>query len=141
MKNIIGILLILIGIYSCTSTKETTNSKEMVSTDTTKDTIRIVNEELEYELLIIDIGFDSWMVTQRSMNFYSQPNLEAKNNMYVIEWNSRVLHPNRYASLLYEQQIEYDSSIDYGKELNYKLYMYFQFFQQKYNQKLLAYGR
>ena len=31
------------------------------------------------------------------------------------------------------QQINYDDKIDYGMEVNYLLYMYFEFFQDKYN--------
>ncbi len=136
MKNIAGIFIVVILMFACTSSKKAANSDEIVSTDKTKDTIRIVNEELEYEILIIDIGFNSWLVTQRPITYYSQPTLEIKNNLNVIEWNIRVMNPFRYNSMLYEQTIEYRSGIDYGKEVNYMLYMYFKFFQEKYNQRL-----
>jgi len=136
MKNIAGIFIVVILMFACTSSKKAVNSSEIVITEKTKDTIRIVNEELEYEIIIIDIGFNSWLVTQRPITYYSQPTLEIKNNLNVIEWNIRVMNPFRYNSMLYEQTIEYRSGIDYGKEVNYMLYMYFKFFQEKYNQRL-----
>ncbi len=136
MKNIAGIFFVVILMFACTSSKKAVNSSEIVITEKTKDTIRIVNEELEYEIIIIDIGFNSWLVTQRPITYYSQPTLEIKNNLNVIEWNIRVMNPFRYNSMLYEQTIDYRSGIDYGKEVNYMLYMYFKFFQEKYNQRL-----
>ncbi|MEN8125008.1 MAG: DUF6146 family protein [Bacteroidota bacterium] len=137
MKNLMIIFIFSMIIYSCGSTQTTAdNNKTVKVNEQSKDTIRIANDELEYEIIIIEIGFDSWLVTQKPMSYYSQNTLEFKNNMYVIEWNQRVTQPNRYNPNLYEQQIDYDPTVDYGMEVNYKLYMYFMYFQQKYNQKL-----
>lgn len=140
MKNLIGLILVFILIYGCMSQKEVTNSDEIVATDATKDTIKIVNEELEYEIIILEIGFDSWLVTQRPITYYSQWVLESRNYIYVTEWNQRALRINYNNSDLYLQTIDYNPQIDYGKEVNYLLYMYFKFFEQKYDQSL-AYGR
>ncbi len=136
MKILLFILLIITTIYSCNSSQKSINSNDIKPTNTSLDTIRIVNEELEYEILIIEMGFESWLVTQKPMWYYSNNTLAIKNKFHVIEWNQRVLQPLIYNPSLYEQQINYDRTIDYGIEVNYKLYMYFQFFQQKYNQKL-----
>ena len=38
--------------------------------------------------------------------------------------------------MLYEMQIDYQNNINYGYEVNYILYNYFVYFQQKYKQKL-----
>lgn len=126
----------MILIYSCTSSSNTTNSSSLVSTNASNDTIKIANEELEYEILIIETGFESWLVTQKPMWYYSNNTLAIKNQFYVVEWNQRVLQPFVYSPSLYEMQINYNPVVDYGIEVNYKLYMYFQFFQQKYKQKL-----
>ncbi|MEM7382459.1 MAG: DUF6146 family protein, partial [Bacteroidota bacterium] len=56
--------------------------------------------------------------------------------IYVINWNNRVLQPQQFSQRLYELQINYDPTIDYGYELNYKLYNYFIYFQRKYRQRL-----
>lgn len=136
MKNLIGIIIVLLIIFSCTTSQKATTSNEIVSTHTGKDTIRIVNEELEYEIIIYELGFDSWLVTQPPISYYSQFALEAKNYRYVVEWNQRVLEPFRYDPTLYEQRIDYEPMVDYGMEVNYLLYKYFEFFEQKYKQRL-----
>lgn len=101
----------------------------------TKDTIRITNEEIEFEIIIIDVGFDSWVLTNaKPRSFYSQQYLEAKNRIFVSNWNQKVL--SFYNTRLYGFRIDYDFGIDYGYEVNYLLFNYFLFFQQKYRQKL-----
>jgi len=136
MKNLLLISLVFISLFSCNTPKSVKNSKEIITTDQKQDTIRIANDELEYEIIILDIGFDSWLVTQRPMSYYSNQTLRMKNIFYVAEWNQRVLQPFNYSSNLYEQPINFDPNIDYGLEVNYLLYQYFQFFQKKYNQRL-----
>ena len=54
----------------------------------------------------------------------------------VMNWNNRVVQPQLWNPNLYELPIDYDPSIDYGYEVNYKLYNYFIYFQRKYNQRL-----
>ena len=135
LKNVFILILIISGI-SCSTTKKVPTSRAIEPVETTQDTIRIVNEELEYEIIIFEIGFESWLVTQFPRSFYSNQTLAVKNYMMVIEYNIRVSDPMRYNSMLYQQLIDYRSNIDYGMEVNYLLYMYFKFFQQKYNQRL-----
>ena len=137
MKHLMTIFFLAILIYSCNTPKSATIKKGVITTEKVADTIRIVNEELEYEIIIIDVGFESWLVTQKPIWYYSNSTLRIKNNFYVIEWNIRVDQPFVYDPHLYELPIDYSPHIDYGKEVNYKLFMYFQFFQQKYKQKLL----
>lgn len=139
MKDIVLIFIgiVFISFYGCNSTKSNLeNNNKTITTNTVNDTIKISNEELEYEIIIIEIGFESWLVTQKPITYYSNNTLRIKNNFNVVEWNQRVLQPSLYDPILYEQLINYDPAIDYGIEVNYKLYMYFQYFQQKYHQKL-----
>jgi hypothetical protein len=58
----------------------------------------------------------------RPEGYYSQSFLENRNQLYVVNWNQRVLQPLRYNPNLYELQIDYQPHIDFGYELNYKLY-------------------
>ena len=136
MKYLMVVLFLSVLIYSCDSPKTVVNQDNISLTEKVADTIRIENKELEYEIIIIDIGFESWLVTQKPIWYYSNSSLRIKNNFYVTEWNIRVNQPFVYDPHLYELPIDYSPHIDYGKEVNYKLYMYFQFFQQKYKQKL-----
>lgn len=136
MKKLLTVIVLIITIYGCSSSKQVNQKKELTSTNEKQDTIRIVNEELEYEIIILDVGFDSWLVTQKPMSYYSNQTLRVKNIFYVSEWNQRVSQPFRYNSDLYQQTIDYSPNIDYGLEVNYLLYQYFQFFQKKYKQRL-----
>jgi hypothetical protein len=136
MKTLGLLLLLCIGIYSC----KTTNNL-VTTSDTTaavaNDTVRIANEAIEYEILIIEPGFNFWLQSiAKQKGYYSQQFLESRNSLYVAAWNNRVLNSSRYNPNLYEMQIDYNSSIDYGYEVNYKLYNYFIYFQLEYKQKL-----
>ena len=135
MKNIIYISILIIFIYSCSTTKKRTSS---VSSNTTSDTLRIANDSLEYEIMIIEPGFNAWLVTQRPRGFYGETFLENRNRIYVTEYNQRVLQPQRFDPLLYEQQINYDPVIHYGYEVNYLLYHYFLYFEQQFNQRFIT---
>ena len=101
-----------------------------------KDTIRIANDSLQYEVIIIEPGFDSWLVTQKPRNYYSLQYLENHNIRFVTQWNNRVAQPFAYDPNLYEMRIDYSSSIHYGYEVNYLLYHYFMYFQSRYKQRL-----
>ena len=104
---------------------------------TVNDTVKIENDSLEYQILIIEPGFNVWLeTTARPEGYYSQKYLENRNIILVNEWNARVMQPQRYNPQLYEMQIDYRAGIDYGYEVNYKLYNYFIYFQLAYNQIL-----
>ncbi len=141
---ILFIAVVFIGVlHSCKSSKSSKESveisdKEKVAFNATKgDTISIADSETEYEIIIIEPGFNFWLQSiARPEGYYSQSFLENRNRILVIEWNQRVIQPLRFDTNLYEIQINYDANVDYGYEVNYKLYNYFVYFQRKYNQRL-----
>ncbi|SFR46289.1 hypothetical protein SAMN04490243_1792 [Robiginitalea myxolifaciens] len=101
------------------------------------DSVLIANKESEYEIVIIEPGFYNWLITiARPEGYYSQTFLENRNQVFVTNWNNRVLLPAQYDSRLYVLPIDYDPKEDYGYEVNYKLYNYFIYFQRRYNQRL-----
>ncbi|MDO6758814.1 DUF6146 family protein [Tamlana sp. 2_MG-2023] len=139
MKYILYFLLIVGFILSCKTSKPSTASKKDENLEALKqnDTVTIANKEEEYEIIIIEPGFNYWVASQaQPRGFYSQTFLENRNQLYVIEWNQRVLQPQRYPPNLYELQINYDQGTDYGYEVNYLLYNYFIYFQLTYKQRL-----
>ncbi len=140
MKNLLLVGFICVFAFSCnTSKKTTTNSSKGVNT-AEQDTVRIANEELEYEIIIIDPGFNSWLFSRaRQRGFYDQIYFETRNRVLVNEWNQRVLQPMRHNPNLYEMQINYDPNTDYGYEVNYLLYNYFLYVQLNYNQRLSSF--
>ena len=140
MKNLLLILLISFSIYSCKTPNRVNNSSVIKANLKSQDTVRIANDSLEYEIIIIEPGFNFWLQSvAKPEGYYSQEFLENRNWLYVTEWNNRVLDPQRYDPNLYELQIDYNPSIDYGYEVNYKLYYYFIYFQRHYKQQLTGF--
>lgn len=134
--------ILLVGIIGCCiacseKLPSVSASEKEIFNQTTNDTVTIENDSLEYEIIIIDPGFNSWIQgIARPRGYYSQTFLESRNIYYVTEWNRRALQPMRYNPNLYEMQINYQAHIDYGYEVNYQLYNYFIYFQRKYGQRL-----
>ena len=141
MRNIAYIVLLFIFVLACSTQKVALNPEEKALFNAQQpDTVAIKSEKTEYEIIIIEPGFNAWLESiARPRGYYSQTFLENRNAIYVAEWNRRVLNPFTYNPNLYEMQIDYDPSIDYGYEVNYKLYYYFIYFQRKYNQRLAGF--
>ena len=140
MKNFLMFLLLGLTVYSCQTTGKTVGqTHDPYDTDTLtvdNDTVRIANDSLEYEIIVIEPGFSTFLVSQaRPEGYYSLSYLENKNKFLVTEYNQRVNQPFRYDTGIYSQEINYDPQIDYGYEVNYKLYYYFVFLSQHYNQR------
>lgn len=136
MKKIVISLLLIIALASCHFGKNIVNKEKKSTAEKTSDTIRIANDSLEYEVIIIDSGFNSWLYgNAQPRGFYSESYLENRNQIYVNEWNNRVMQPLRYNNL-YEMQINYDRNIHYGYEVNYLIYNYMIYFQIMNKQQL-----
>jgi hypothetical protein len=130
--TLIPVLLLIICISSCGGVK-----KDIQNTvNSGNDTVRIANDSLEYEIIIIEPGFNNWLATQRPRGFFEQFWLENRNIFLVTEFNNRVYNSTQFDPDLYMLPINYDQSIDYGYEVNYLLWNWFQFFQERNNQKL-----
>ncbi len=110
-------------------------SKNVAASQTTNDTIRIANDSLEYEITIIDPGFSAWILRAAPRGYYSQQYLEARNRMWVQQWN--ILATSSQATRnLFIMTIDYDPKIDYGYEVNYMLFNYLTYFQLTNNLSL-----
>lgn len=135
MKNFFYILVLGFIIYSCGSGRDRDfNTNEIPVT--ANDTVRIANDSLEYEIIIIEPGFSLFINSiARPRGYHTQTYLENKNRFLVQDYNMRVQNPQRFNPNLYVQEINYDPRIDYGYEVNYLLYNYFVFFSREYNQR------
>lgn len=134
MKNLLYIALLALFVYSCGSSGG--GKFDGKTADATNDTVRIANDSLEYEIIIIEPGFNLFInSTARQRGYYSQSYLENKNKFLVNEYNQRVRQPMVFNPDLYLNEINYDPNIDYGYEVNYLLYNYFVFFSRHYNQR------
>jgi hypothetical protein len=136
MKHFTYLFITTLFLWSC-GTSQSTSENTLESDIPEEDIVRITNDEIEYEIIIIEPGFNAWLVSMaRPEGYYSQSFMEARNRIYVQAWNSRVLQMNRFDPNLYAMQIDYQSNIDYGYDVNYQLYNYFIYFQLTHNQKL-----
>jgi len=133
MKKFQAILVLLtvlsLNAYSLTIAR---------STLTKADSLHIsATDSIEYEIIIFDSGFQSWLITNaKPMSYHTNEYYQNKNLMLVAEWNNRV-RTNRYRPP-YEYEIEYSPLVDYGLEVNYQLYWYFRYMEQKFGFSLFG---
>ena len=136
MKKVLFFILVFVLLIHCASPKNITITDKF-DLSNVSDTIKISNEDLEYEVVIIDTGFYSWFYgNARPRGYYSQSYLEARNRAWVITYNQRAMQPMNFNPNLYMMSIDYQSNIDYGYEVNYMLFNYLVYFQQVNKQNL-----
>lgn len=129
MKQIAFLIIAVIVIYGCSTQSVLTN---------TNDQLTAIEDSTEYELLILDIGFESWFATRNLIsNAHSNTYYKNWNQIYVNEWNQLHMQGHPY----FENYIDYTPFEDYGFDINYKLYNYFQFVEDKTGITLVRRGR
>lgn len=122
MKNMKFILLVLLFLPACVLFSPRT------SQDSNDLQVKPGSDSTEYELVVFDQGFETWLLMQ-PLNQYSVEYYKAKNRIYVSEWNQRYSNPRRYKGI-YESYINYDPFVDYGLEFERRLYYYFKYFEK-----------
>ncbi len=136
MKSCLYIFALVLCIIGC-ATNNSTKSHSNSYTQQHSDTLRIANDSLQYEVIILEPSFNSWLLTQRPRGYYGERFLEMRNQRYVTEYNQRVGLPQQFNPDIYLQRINYQRNIRYGYEVNYLLFNYFLFLEQRYNQRFL----
>ena len=131
MKKFLFIAFAGFLLFQCKTPQQTTAQ--------TDSKVTIAKDSIEYDVIVTDIGYDYYLNTiAKPMNFYSQAYYEQKNHLYVPIYNQRVRSSySTHWMNIFEQEIEYDNSINYGLEVNYKLYNYFKFIEYTYKIKLI----
>lgn len=90
--------------------------------------IKSESDSTEYELVVFDQGFETWLLMQ-PQNHHSLEYYRSRNRTYVTEWNSRFMNARRYRGE-YGSYIDYDPSVDYGLDFERRLYYYFKYFEE-----------
>ena len=130
MKRNLLILPVLLFVIACSSTKDVESIKEIKAQGSEDST--------EYELVVFDPGFTSWFATNRKPKWYHSHNFYKNwNKIYVNEWNYRVT--NFKYQEPYDFMINYDPQVDYGLDVDYELYWWFKFMEDKYHIKLATF--
>ena len=97
------------------------------------------SDSLEYELVTFDGKFESWYSMQNVPSRYrSQEYYENWNRQYVTECNYNSTQGAK--SNFFEYIHGYDPTVDYGFELNHKLFYYFQYVENVLKIKILPSG-
>ena len=136
MNKSIVILLMSMLLYSCSTSKIISEDKKKTDVGSSKvesDRITISNPDEDFEVIIFDVGFDSWLVTNaKPRGYYDLAFLEAKNRSWVNDWNSRA----SAGYFGFDYTIDFKSNVNYGYEVNYMLYNYLLYWQEMNNVKL-----
>jgi hypothetical protein len=129
MKYVFVLVLFSAMVLGCHTTKNTSSVKP-------RPIIEKTDDSTQYELIIIDSQFETWYL----INF--SPTLDRSNGYYramnqfaVSRWNS-YFSSGRYFRII-ENYLDYDYNIDYGIDVNRKLYWYFKFVQERFHISLL----
>lgn len=126
MKKLFFLLMAVTFLTACSGPKETvkTEPKGMVKIEPKVNESH--EDSVEYELIVFDTGFETWYMIQNSPARYrSQQYYENWNQQYVSAWNYLATQPRKRS--FFEPIIGYEPGVDYGFELNHKLFYYFQY--------------
>lgn len=123
----IGIMALL--IWACSPVKEAAKTSATLAKNSQDST--------EYEILIIDPQFDQWyLVNYSPAKDYSNDYYRSKNQVAVASWNF-FYREGKYPRVI-ESSIDCQSNIDYGLEVNRKLYWYFTYVENNYRIRLFG---
>ena len=129
--GIIGFLVVL--LCACSS------QKEFVKIVPTKDVAVNIKDSSEYELLVFDPQFETWFMTNYSpAKDHSNEYYQSWNNQYVADWNYHYM-AGHYTSI-FENYIDWDDFVNYGIDLNRKLYYYFRYVETYLKVPILLVG-
>lgn len=119
MKQKIFWLGIILLIAACSTQKGLVEIKNNTAESTVVDS-------LEYELETFDVRFETWYQMHNTPSTYhSQQYYENWNRQYVSAWNYNAMSGRRNS--FFEPIVGYEFNVDYGFELNHKLFYYFQY--------------
>lgn len=90
----------------------------------------------DYQATVMDAGFDTFLGSQPSKEFYSETVLKGKNSNSVSLWNTRCKNASVYDSSIYASIIDYEPRNNYGLDVEYTLYMFFRFMEMKHGIKI-----
>lgn len=122
------LILPILFVIACVSQK-TNKEKVLKFTPSAEDST-------EYELIVFDPGYETFLISHaKPMNFYGHSYYKTKNQFYVANWNSNARSSGFRPP--YECIIDYEHNIDYGIELDYRLFNFFRFIEHSYNMKIM----
>jgi len=121
-------LFILVLFFAISLSAKNENS--FVQFNAFSDSVEIIkNDSTQYELIILDPAFENWFISnQRPKWYHENTYYRSKILFYATDWNNRVLQ-NMHREP-YDWEIPVDPKVDYGIEINWKLYWYFKYLEE-----------
>ncbi len=127
LKNLFSLLLLMffsIQGFCGTSLQNDRDTLNLATAEEEEDTT-------EYRLVIFSAAFEGWFQrTHQPKEFYSQSYLEEWNKQLTDQWN-RHIHSARRRECIPDTYIEYEKDVDYGKELNHRLFYFYRFMHEQ----------
>jgi len=124
MKLLLSFVLTGLFLVGCGTTNRMTTIPDENLIDISK------NDQEQYELIVLDPGFDTWYATTWSpAKDHAESYYSYWNQRYVTAWNYKATRP--LTAKYFENIIMYDPTIHYGIELERKLYYYFRYVDTK----------
>jgi hypothetical protein len=119
MKKLIFWIGVIMVVVACSTHKKVVEIKNK--------TVEVATEDsLEYELETFDPKFETWyLLHDNPSQCRSQSYYEGWNKQYVSAWNANAMDQRK--SSFFETIVGYDPTVDYGFELNHRLFYYFQY--------------
>ncbi len=115
-------IFVLVILMACSSQRGLVDIKKNQQLSEARDSV-------EYELITFDAKFETWYTIHNSPATYRlKEYYESWNRRYVSEWNNKAMTDAR--NNFFETIVGYEPTVDYGFELNHKLFYYFQYVEK-----------
>ena len=124
MKRIMFWITALVIFAACSTQKGMVKKVGRQEPSVIKDST--ATDSVEYDLETFDPKFETWYTLHDNPSMYhSLSYYENWNKQYVAAWNANALDSRK--SWFFETIVGYDPTVDYGFDLNHKLFYYFQY--------------
>jgi hypothetical protein len=127
MSRIFLFGIVALMAWACSPVKNASKTSAVIA--------KSIQDSTEYEILIVDNGFDQWYLLNftpaqdRTNEYY-----HTKNIISVGNWND-LYHTLKYSNII-DSYIDYRPDVEYGIGVNRKLYWYFRYVRSKYGIRL-----
>jgi hypothetical protein len=124
MKPALFIAILVMLAMACSQVREAPKSLAAVTLSS--------NDSTQYEIYISDLQFDQWYgINYSDSKDHSLDYYHSKNLVAVSNWNA-YFRSGKYTDVI-DCQINYEPQIDYGIEVNRRLFWYFKYVQENTN--------
>jgi len=129
MKKWIFLIAIASSLVACAPQRSLQNVQK-------QEAIVIADDSLQHEIIIIDPDFERWYLSRynqamdRSDSYY-----QSMNRIGALNWN-QYYNTGKYFRII-SSYLDYQPGIDYGLEVNRKLYWYFKYIEEQFRVPLL----